>query len=54
MTVSNPSPNNQYSVEKFEETDNTTAGPQVPVVDVLDPIELKEQYQRIDAKRFMR
>lgn len=54
MSTSNPSPNNQYSVENVVPTVTTTAGPNAPVVEALEPVLLQEEYQRINSSRFMR
>ncbi len=43
------------SVENYVPTDVTTAGPPIPgSIASVDPVQLQEQYQRINAARFMR
>jgi len=54
MSTSTPSPNNEFSIEIVVPTVTTTSGPQTPVVETLEPVLLQEEYQRIDASRFMR
>ena len=54
MSTSTPLPNNQYSIENITTTTTTTPGPVSPVIETLQPVLLNEEYQRINAARFMR
>jgi hypothetical protein len=47
-------PYDPYPVTKFEPTAETKAGPNPPVEAILEPLDLKETYQKINPTRFQK